>query len=77
MIQLRFGTLFVCEIKFSRRKIGMSIIAEMQHRLEHLRLPKRISYRPVLIHVNGVTDELRDSRYFAEIIDFGDFLKSV
>jgi uncharacterized protein len=33
-----------------------------------------MSCRPVLIHVNGVSDEVIDSDYFAHIIDMGGLL---
>jgi hypothetical protein len=34
-----------------------------------------LSIRPVLIHVNGVTEDVHTSGFFAEIIDFGQLLK--
>lgn len=33
-----------------------------------------MSVRPVLIHVNGVTDELLDKEYFADIENFNELL---
>jgi hypothetical protein len=33
-----------------------------------------MSCRPVLIHVNGVNEEVIDSDYFAHIIDMGGLL---
>ena len=35
-----------------------------------------LSYRPILIHVNGVDDDVIASEFFAEIVDFGSFLKN-
>lgn len=48
----------------------------MKEKIKRLRLPARFSYRPVLIHINGVQPEVIDSGFFAEIIDFGQLLES-
>lgn len=74
MIQTKFRTLYICEIKFSQNAIGTSVIDEIQEKIATLAAPQGFSYRPVLIHVNGVTQDLIDSDYFAAIIDFGKFL---
>jgi uncharacterized protein len=68
MIQTKFGSLYVCEIKFSIRPIGLDIIGEIEAKISALSVPKGISIRPVLICVNGVTKELGDSGYFSNII---------
>ncbi len=75
MIQTKHDILYVCEIKFRREEIGTSIITEMQNKLQNLKIPKHISRRPVLIHVNGVKDEVIDAGFFSAIIDFGSLLK--
>jgi len=69
MVQTRFNTLYVCEVKFSRNVIGPKIIEEMQEKIDRIALPKNFFCRPVLIHVNGVSDEVLDSNYFSHIID--------
>lgn len=74
LIQTKFGTLYVCEIKFSKAPIGAPIISEMQAKIDALKFPKGFSCRPVLIHVNGVTDDVVDSDYFSAIIDFGELV---
>jgi len=74
MIQTKFETLFICEIKFSRNLINSSIINEVQEKIDALSFPKGYSCRPVLIHVNGVTEEVEEKDYFAAIIDFSKFL---
>lgn len=74
LIQTRFNTLYVCEIKFSKNSIGMSVVREVQQKIDRLKRPKGFSCRPVLIHVNGVSDELLASGYFAKVIDFGELL---
>jgi AAA+ ATPase superfamily predicted ATPase len=74
MIQTQFNTLYICEIKFSKERIGKEVIKEMQQKLESLSLPRGYSIRLVLIHVNGVTEDLQDSGFFSHIIDFGQLL---
>ncbi len=74
LIQTRFNTIYVCEIKFSQREISTSVIEEVQEKIGRLSLPKHFSYRPVLIHVNGVTEEVEESGYFTTIINFGEWL---
>jgi len=74
LIQTRFDTLYICEIKFSKHPIGIDVIEEVKQKIASIALPRRMSYRPVLIHVNGVTEDLLDERYFAKIINFGDLL---
>ena len=73
MLQTRFNTLYVCEIKFSKDKIAHSVIEQVQDKINRLKVQKGFSFRPVLIHVNGVTDAVVESGFFAKIIDFGDF----
>lgn len=74
LIQTRFNTLYVCEVKFSKEPIGASVIEEVKLKCKRLSRPKNYSIRPVLIHVNGVTDAVVESEFFAKIIDFGKFL---
>lgn len=76
LIQTRFNNIYVCEIKFSQTKIGPSIIQEVNQKIEKINLPKSFSYRPVLIHVNGVHKEVEESGFFSEIIDFGRLLST-
>ena len=47
----------------------------MKNKIANLAIPKNISCRPVLNHVNGVTEDVLDERYFAEIIDFSQLLE--
>jgi len=75
LIQVKYNTLYICEIKFSKNEIKKDIIHEMQKKIAALMIPKNFSYRPILIHVNGVKDEVVDDGFFAAIIDFGQFLQ--
>lgn len=75
MVQTRQDTVYVCEVKFSRFEVKSSIIEEMEEKLQRLKLPKHLSKRPVLIHVNGVREDVVDSRYFTNIIHFSQLLE--
>jgi len=74
MIQTRFNCLYICEVKFSRKPISVYVVNEVKAKINALLLPKHFSYRPILIHVNGVDEDVIASEYFAEIIDFGNLL---
>ena len=74
MIQTKFNCLYVCEIKFSKDMVDTSIIPEMQKKIDALKRPKGFSIRPVLIHVNGVSDSVLEQDYFAHVVNFRDFL---
>lgn len=75
LIQMKFNTLYICEIKFSKEPIGLWIIKEIEEKISSLVRPKGFSVRPILIHVNGVLDSVLESEYFSHTIDFGQFLK--
>ncbi|MBM3611031.1 MAG: ATPase [Alphaproteobacteria bacterium] len=71
LVQTRFNILYLFEVKFSRRPIGVEIIESIEQKIKALALP--MSVKPILVHVNGVTEDLEDRRYFANIISFGEF----
>lgn len=73
MIQTRHNTLYICEIKFSTSEIKSSVIEEMEKKIKSLSFPKGFSIRPVLIHVNGVSQAIKESEIFNDIVDFSDF----
>ena len=75
LVQTKYNMLFACEIKFSRNVITTSVITEIKEKLQRLVIPKSFSCFPVLIHVNGVSDEIIDSGYFAKIINFSELLQ--
>lgn len=75
LIQTRHNTLYICEIKFSKNPIGIEIIDELKQKIKRLVRPKGMSCRPVLIHVNGVRDEVCEAGYFSNIIDMSEFLQ--
>jgi len=75
LIQTRFNTLFVCEIKFSKDEIKTPVISEVKDRINRLAVPRGYSCLPVLIHINGVTKNVMEADYFLECIDFSEFIE--
>jgi hypothetical protein len=74
LIQTKYNSLHVCEIKFSKEKIGLEVIQQVQEKIARLKLQKQFSVWPVLVHVNGVAESVLESGYFSRIIDFGTLL---
>lgn len=74
LIQTKYNSLHLCEIKFSKEKIGMEVIHQVQEKIDRLSPPKKFSIWPVLIHVNGVSEEVLNSGFFSRIIDFSELL---
>ncbi len=74
LIQTKFRVLYVCEFKFSSQPVGTRVIREMQEKIRRLSYPKGFSILPVLVHVNGVDDEVLGSGFFANVIDFSQAL---
>lgn len=73
MIQNKYGTLFVCEIKFSKKPVGIKTVNEVKEKIARLNYPRGFAPNPILIHINGVDESIIHSGYFT-IIDFGKFL---
>jgi AAA+ ATPase superfamily predicted ATPase len=73
LIQLKSNILYACEIKFSRKEIGTNVITEVKQKLENFVLPRGFAIIPVLIHINGTSDAVRDSEYF-RLIDFSEMI---
>lgn len=70
MVQTKFQCIYVCEVKFSKYEVKPKVITEVQQKIDRLKRPKGFSYRTVLIHVNGVSQEIIDREYFTHIISF-------
>ena len=75
LIQTRYRTLYLFEIKFSQHPISLSVIDQIQQKMDRLNAPQSFSIRPVLVHVNGVTNDLIESDFFSHIINFGQLLQ--
>lgn len=74
MVQTKFESLYVSEVRFSKHELKQEVIKEVKEKILHLKRPRYFSCRPVIIHVNGVSEQIEDSDYFAKIINFSDFL---
>jgi uncharacterized protein len=74
LIQDRYNTLYVCEIKFSKDEIDGRVIDSVKEKMGRLKVPRATSMRPVLIHACGVSQAVVQSRFFAGIIPFERFL---
>ncbi len=72
VVQTKFNVLYIIEIKFSKNEISTNVITEVEEKIQRLKLPKGISVRPILIHVNGVSPGVIEKDYFATIIDFSE-----
>jgi hypothetical protein len=55
--------------------ITKSYFLDLVLKIKSLVLPKNMSLRPVLIHVNGVDEYVQESDFFSSIIDFNDLLQ--
>ena len=75
LIQTKYNTLIACEMKFRKREVDTSVVKSMQQKISKLKIPRGFSIKPILIHVNGVSDPVINSDYFVKIIDFSDFLR--
>ena len=58
MIQCRNNTVYACEIKFSKSSLQHAVISEVDRKIRSIAKPRNHTFRPVLIHVNGVDDGL-------------------
>ena len=74
LIQTKYKNLYVFEIKFSRNTINSNVINEVKNKIKKLSLPRGMATLPVLIHVNGVSEQVTDKDYFYKIIDFSDLI---
>lgn len=74
LIKTRHNTFIACEIKFSRKKITSKVIEPMKEKLTAIKIPSGHAFWPVLIYVNGVTEQLKEKRYFTHLIDFSELL---
>jgi AAA+ ATPase superfamily predicted ATPase len=74
LIQTRFKTIFVCEVKFHVGEVGIDVVEEVKEKIRRISVPKGTSIRPVLITVNAVSESVRDADFFDFIIDFSQLL---
>jgi hypothetical protein len=63
--------------QISASEIKRSVIEEMNKKTESISCPKNFSISPVLIHVNGVSQAVKESEAFTEIIDLSQFFNQI
>jgi uncharacterized protein len=73
LIQTKFNTLYLCEIKF-QKKINRNVINEIDKKIATLKRPKNISIRPVLIYEGEISESVVKSDFFDKTIHFGKLL---
>lgn len=65
---------YVCECKLYSNEIGKEIITEVKNKIDKLPKLAAITYHPVLIHANLVSDAVMEDDYFSTIIDLSEAL---
>ncbi len=68
--------IYICECKLYSSEIGTNIINEIQNKLDKLPKLSGMTYHPVLIHANQVSEHLLEEDYFSQIIDISEALKA-
>lgn len=74
LIQTHLNILYICEIKFSKQRIGLEVYGQVSEKIKQMRIPRGYSAIPVLIHANGISEELEDSRLFPYVISVGELI---
>jgi AAA+ ATPase superfamily predicted ATPase len=75
LIQTSYQTLYLCEIKFHGSELNKSVVNEVEEKMKRISIPQGYSIRPVLIHVNGVSQSVIESGLFSHVIDFSEFFQ--
>ncbi len=68
------STIVLCEIKYHDSTIGTEIIPEIERKLQLLKKYSKFTIEKVLITVNGITEPLKQSEYFHQVLDINDLL---
>ena len=75
MIQNKYKTLYVCEIKFSRNLIGAAVIAEVQEKINRISIPKGFAVLPVLIYMGELKETIAEANYFSHCVNLQDYFE--
>jgi len=75
LIQTKYKNIYLIEIKFSKNKIGPKVIDDVKSKIKTLSLPRGVAVLPVLIHVNGISNALKEKGYFFKVLDFSQLLQ--
>ncbi len=74
LIQTKYKTLYVFEIKFSRQAVTKQVIKQVQEKIKRLQLPKGFACLPVLIVAGDADPAVIEEDFFVKIIDMKDLL---
>ena len=74
LIQSRFNSLYLCEVKNKNKEVGLDVVAEVEKKIQALARTRSFSLRPVLISAGEVSSELRARRFFDKIVTGDDLL---
>lgn len=74
LLQTTQGPIFLCEIKFNRKTVRSTVVADVKKKIRKLVKPRNTSVFPVLIHASGVSSKTIESGFFSRIIDFREAL---
>lgn len=72
LIQTKHKTLYVCEIKFLRKEIDVSVIQSVKDKMNNMVVPRGFACLPVLVHAGEVSDAVIESDFFFNIINFNE-----
>ncbi len=74
LIQTRLGSIFVCEIRFTRNAIKPLVITQVKEKITRLKTPKKYKCIPVLIYFGSLNQKIVNENYFFKLIDFSEWL---
>ncbi len=72
LIQTKYNSLYICEVKFSKHKISKKVIEQVTEKIQRLQSPKGYACQPVLIHAGCDVSVVEDADYFNHIVDLAD-----
>lgn len=76
MIQTKYNTLYICEVKFSISEVKSLVVKEIKEKINRISIPRGYSIRPVLIHINGASQAVFESDLLNDIVDFSSFFEA-
>lgn len=74
VIELNDRTLHFLEFKYYDKPVGSSVAKDMEAKIQKLKLSANITIEKTLVTMNGVTKDLRDSKYFDHLLTLEDLL---
>ena len=66
--------LTLCEVKYTSAPVGVSVIKEVENKIELLGTKKTLSIYKILISANGADNSLKNRAYFDQILTLDDLI---